>query len=346
MDNSEILTKAKEILGRDLTCIVPFEHLDFSCNGSVFPCCPALIDKYEFGDIFRDSSIDEIWNGEKAQEFRRSILDGSFRYCNLKSCLNLNNIKIDARYNTPIKNKTLISDLPKEIYFHIDSACNVRCITCRDEKIFMTKDAKKYEEMLDDVIVPFAKNARVAYFNGAGEVFASKLCKNLIKKLSQTYPALKFDLITNGILATEKNIEEYGLRNRMESVEVSVHAFKKETYDKIVRGGDFDAVMKNIEVLAKMKKANEFDCFWLIFVVSAYNYKEMIDFQKFAKSIGAYTRFWEYRKWGNAELDKHYDEVAIFEPTHPDYNKYLEVVKNDVFNDQNCCINYKLRPFN
>ena len=346
MDNSEILAKAKEILGRDLTCIVPFEHLDFSCDGSVFPCCPALIDKYSFGDIFKDKSVDKIWNGEKAQEFRRSILDGSFRYCRLDSCLNLSNIKYDDRYNKDLSNKSLISDLPKEIYFHIDSACNVRCITCRDEKVFMTEFANQYEKILDSVMVPFAKNARTVYFNGAGEIFASKLCKNLIQKLTEAYPDLKFNLITNGILATKENIERYGLKNKILSIEVSMHAVTKETYDKIVRGGDFDAVMKNLETLSEMKKNGEIKYLWLNYVVTSYNYKEMIDFQKLANKLGAYTRFWEYRKWGTAELDNRYDEVAIFEPTHPDYDKYLEVVKDKIFDEENCCINYKLRPFN
>lgn len=346
MDNSEILAKAKKILGRDLTCIVPFEHLDFSCDGSVFPCCPALIDKYSFGNIFKDKSVDKIWNGEKAQEFRRSILDGSFKYCHLDSCLDLSNFKDDIRFYTDLSDKTLISDLPKEIYFHIDSACNVRCITCRDEKIFMQEEVKKYEEITDSVIVPFAKNARTVYFNGAGEVFASKLCKNLIQKLSEAYPDLRFNLITNGILATKENIELYGLKNKIISIEVSIHATTKETYDKIVRGGDFDAVMKNLETLSEIKENGGIQYLWLNFVVTSYNYKEMIDFQKLADKLGAYTRFWEYRKWGNAELDNHYDEVAIFEPTHPDYDKYLEVVKNKIFDEPNCRINYKLRPIN
>ena len=344
MDNLEILAKAKEIFGRNFTCLVPFEHLFFSCDGSVFPCCPALVDKYTFGHIFKDNSLEEIWNGEKAQEFRRSVLDGNFKYCKLDSCLDLANVKYDERFQSDLKDKTVISDLPKRVFFHIDMACNARCITCRDEKMFMQEEVKKYEEITDSILIPVLKNAKVVYFNGAGEVFASKLCKNLIKKITQTYPNIKFDLITNGILSTEENIDEYGLKNKIESIEISVHAATKETYDKVVRDGDFDAVMKNLKMLSEMKKNGEIKFLWLNFVVTSYNYKEMIDFQKLADELGAYTRFWEYRKWGNAELDNHYDEVAIFEPTHPDYDKYLEVVKDKIFDEPNCCINNKLRP--
>lgn len=345
MKNQEILKKAKEVLGRDFTCIVPFEHLCFSCDGSIFPCCPALINNYAFGDILRSNSVDEIWNGEKAQKFRESVLDGSFRFCNLDSCINLNSIKNDLRFQSDLKDKSIIADLPKEVFFHIDMACNVRCITCRDEKMFMENEVKKYTEITDSILIPILKNAEKVYLNGAGELFASSLCKNLIQKITKIYPKIEFNIITNGILATEKNINEFGLRKKICSVEVSLHAATKETYDKIVRGGDFDKVIDNLKVLAEMKKNEEIYNIWLNFVVSSYNYKEMIDFQKLADNLGVNTRFWEYRKWGNAKLDERYEEVAIFEPFHPKYNEYLKIVKNKIFEQPNCEINNKLRPF-
>ena len=94
----------------------------------------------------------------------------------------------------------------------------------------------------------FAKNfCKFAIFYLNFCKFASKLCKNLIQKLTEAYPDLKFNLITNGILATKENIELYGLKNKILSIEVSMHAVTKETYDKIVRGGDFNAVMKNLK---------------------------------------------------------------------------------------------------
>ncbi|MGN0015130.1 MAG: SPASM domain-containing protein [Candidatus Gastranaerophilaceae bacterium] len=346
MKNEEILKKAKEILGRDFTCIVPFEHLFFSCDGSIFPCCPALVNNYTFGNIFRSNSANEIWNGEEAQKFRKSVLDGSFRFCNLDSCINLNSLKNDSRFRADLKNKSKIADLPKEVFFHIDMACNVRCITCRDEKMFLEKEVKKYTEITDSILIPILKNAERVYLNGAGEVFASSLCKNLIQKITKIYPKIRFNIITNGILATEKNINEFGLRNKICSVEISMHAATKETYDKIVRGGDFDKVMENLKFLAGIKQNENINAIWLNFVVSSYNYKEMIDFQKLADSLGVNTRFWEYRKWGNAKLDERYDEVAIFEPSHPEYEKYLKIVKNKIFEQPNCEINYKLRPFN
>ena len=35
-----------------------------------------------------DNTIEELWHGERAERFRNSMLDGSYRYCNKKECPN------------------------------------------------------------------------------------------------------------------------------------------------------------------------------------------------------------------------------------------------------------------
>ena len=40
---------------------------------------------YFIGNLI-DSGIEELWHGEKAQEFRESMLDGSYRYCDRTKC--------------------------------------------------------------------------------------------------------------------------------------------------------------------------------------------------------------------------------------------------------------------
>ena len=61
-------------------CTRPFEFFETYDDGSIGFCCPSWYNNYEIGNI-NDNSIEEVWNGEAAQELRRSILDGSFRYC-------------------------------------------------------------------------------------------------------------------------------------------------------------------------------------------------------------------------------------------------------------------------
>lgn len=343
MSNEELLKKAKEKLGKPLKCAIPFEKAYIYSQGYVFNCCPAFMQQC-LGNIF-EQDIDKIWNGEKARKIRQSILDGKFEYCSLDNCIF--NLDKDEKFLFDYSlYQSDIAPLPKHFELNIDRCCNAKCVMCRDKKEYESEEVKKFESIIDSKIIPMLKNAETVYLNGSGEIFASNLCKNLVKKISNTYPKIKFKIITNGILATDENINKLGLKGRLKTVEISIHAATKETYDKIVRGGDFDAVMKNLKNIAKMKRDGEIEYVQATFVVSSINYKEMIDFQKMVNDLDVATSFWEYRKYGNAEMDKHYEDFAVFEPYHPEYAEFLKIVQNDIFKSWNCDMGNKIRPLN
>lgn len=344
MSNEELLKKAKEKLGKPLKCAIPFEKAYIYSKGDTYNCCPPLVNLYKIGNIF-EQDFAEIWNGEKAQKFRQSILDGKFEFCSMDNCVF--NLEKDSKFVFDYSlYQNSVAPLPKYFELNLDNTCNVQCVMCRDKKEYYPENIKKFENIIDSKIIPMLQNAETVYLNGCGEVFASSLYKKIIKKITQTYPKIRFDIITNGILATEENINEFGLKGHLKSVEVSIHATTKETYDKIVRGGKFDEVMKNLKTFAKMKKEGEIEYVQATFVVSSFNYKEMIDFQKMANDLEISASFWEYRKYGGAEMDKHYDEIAVFEPYHPEHAEFLKIVQNDIFKSWNCDMGNKIRPLN
>ena len=59
-------------------CTRAFGHMQLMDNGNVLPCCPAWVNHYTIGNL-KEQSAEEVWNGEKARDFRKSILDGSFK---------------------------------------------------------------------------------------------------------------------------------------------------------------------------------------------------------------------------------------------------------------------------
>ena len=70
-------TEAKMSETKRLFCAKPFKWFEVSQGnetGDVYMCCPSWLDM-PIGNLTRQS-VEEIWNGEKAQEIRRSILDG------------------------------------------------------------------------------------------------------------------------------------------------------------------------------------------------------------------------------------------------------------------------------
>jgi iron-sulfur cluster protein len=70
-----------------LFCSKPVAWFEISRSteeGQAFLCCPAWLEK-PVGNLLRQS-VSEVWNSPAAADVRRSILDGSFEYCNTARC--------------------------------------------------------------------------------------------------------------------------------------------------------------------------------------------------------------------------------------------------------------------
>ncbi len=304
-------------------CKYPFERLNIEWNGSVTFCCPAYNNDYFLGNVFdENSSLEDMWFGDKAIEFRKSILNGTYKYCNLKFCAEY------ANYNfKEFTEKDVIKPkYPEIINLSYLSACNVRCITCRDNMYIETKKNVEFFDKITDKIISICRNAKVVYLNGSGEVFVSKHFKSLIKKLSETYPKIKFHIQSNGLLFDEKHIKDFGLSGKIENVSISVHAATKKTYEKIVRGGHWEQLQKNLKYLSSLKKEGKISNFSFIFVFHSLNYKEMPAFVKMANELGAFVHFWRFRNWGEPEMCRNYEKYTCWEPKHKDYKKFLKVL--------------------
>lgn len=69
---------------RSRFCANPFDKLETHTRGEVYFCCPAWL-PIPIGNL-QTQSTEEIWNSPAAQDIRKSILDGSYRYCSRMHC--------------------------------------------------------------------------------------------------------------------------------------------------------------------------------------------------------------------------------------------------------------------
>ena len=60
-------------------CKHPFNSIQIQNTGEIYCCCCYWTDFYSFGNIF-EKSFDEIWNGERAQNFRRQFIEKNAGY--------------------------------------------------------------------------------------------------------------------------------------------------------------------------------------------------------------------------------------------------------------------------
>ena len=74
--------------GDRLFCSQPFNRFEVlgggGERGDVFFCCQSWLPK-SIGNM-KDQPVEQVWNSRAARDIRRSVLDGSFRYCKADVC--------------------------------------------------------------------------------------------------------------------------------------------------------------------------------------------------------------------------------------------------------------------
>ena len=296
-------------------CKAPFVKFSIELSGDCWFCCPGL-QKECIGNIF-ESTFEEIWYGEKAVEFRKSVIKETYEGCDFSLCLNI------FEYNSF---PDLYPDYPEIVSLNYIKACNVRCVMCRDDFIYESKENTEYFNKFIDRFLSICKNVKFIYLNGGGEVFVSNHLKLLVNKILEQKPEVKFILHSNGLLFDEEHCRDFGFLGRMPVVYVSVHAASKKVYDKIVRGSNFDRVIKNLKWISSLVKKGEINTFGIMFVVHSLNYKEMVKFVKLANKLGASANFWCFRNWETSQMCKEYDKYAVWKEDHNEHKKFLKIL--------------------
>jgi MoaA/NifB/PqqE/SkfB family radical SAM enzyme len=217
-----------------------------------------------------------------------------------------------------------------------DRSCNLACPSCRTEYYSATK---KQQEQLHNFFGEFVKSvvkdARQIYMDGAGETFASKHSREVLKSLNRRdYPELKFRFLTNGQLFDRRAYEEFDLRGRLQRVDVSIDSARPETFAVIRKGGTLKRLLANVEFLDGLRQRGE-EKFWLSFrfVISALNYREIPEVIRLAKSYHLdEVEFSVMRQWGQFSAEEA-RSLFVFSPTHPEYGALVEVLSAPELDD-------------
>jgi radical SAM protein with 4Fe4S-binding SPASM domain len=247
---------------KNFVCLQPFRFLEIREDGNCYPCCPGW-GRIVFGNIFQHS-FEDIWNGENARKMRRSVLDGTYEYCDFKKCKVLpdgmdhnENIKVlFEKSELGPKFSEVMNEYPQTVNFGQDAQCNVRCVICRDcQKYTSQEQIKKLNEKIPQLFLPMLKDAKRVICSSSGELFASKHSRDLVKAISHKYPHIKFTVRTNGLMCDEKNCLDLGILDKMDNVIVSLHAATQKTYNKMVLDSDFYKIIENIKWLSSLNNA-------------------------------------------------------------------------------------------
>ena len=334
----------------DRFCPVPFARADIHQAGEVAMCCTFWLPT-NIGNVF-ESTADQILNSETAKAIRKSVVDGSFKYCSHTDCEPLINNKLpfkkdyaDGDFNDEFYHidRQILSDafalkkfdIPNVSYliFCLDRTCNLSCPSCRTELIMVKGEKRdKLYDVTERVVLPMLKNAKRVMVNPSGEAFVSRPSRRLMQSLAEPgYENLVIDVITNGTVCDKQEWDKFAhMYGRMRIVRVSIDGASKEIIEKLRHGADYDVLMSNLRNIARMHKAGDFTDFYLSFTYQRDNLHEMERFVEFGREMDAGVLFERLQNVGAFTPKEYYDRAVhlVDHPLHSDFLRIAERVKS------------------
>ena len=329
-------------------CPNPFDNFEPRETGLVGVCCLSWL-PYYIGNI-NDNTVDEVYNSTEAQDIRKSILDGSFKYCDHRVCPYIQNGTLqnkdevtDQRHRNIIANNQVVINHPTHVNFVHDDSCNLSCPSCRIKKInFSTgeiyeKRLKIHNRLIDSLFAKDLTDGCTLSITGSGDPFASKIFRDFLLEFDgRKYPNVKIDLQTNGVMFTPKMWDSiHKIHDNLNLVMVSFDAAVPDTYDVVRRDGDWDLLVENTKFLGQKRLENKMDMLRLDFVVQDLNYKEMPRFVDLARSFGGIDGiyFSMVTDWSTWDKDT-FNQRAVWRMDHPECESFMEVLKSEQLQDR------------
>lgn len=319
----------------DRFCANPFTDVEIIGSKDVYTCCAAWLPA-PLGSATQD--IREIWEGPRAVELRRSILDGDFSYCSRLNCPKIatrelprkSEVTDDALRKHIDRHVPLVVDPPDRVLLSYDQSCNLSCPSCRVMLISLGGRATaELDRFYDDHIAPLLADATRIKITGSGDPFGSKHFRHVLRALTDGPADIpRLQLQTNGVLFDERAWDDLGLEGHVKSVWISIDAAEPETYAVLRRDGDFERLIRNLEFLASKRAQDQIGELRIDFVVQAANFRQMPAFVELAQRIGADgVHFLMLRNWGTFSADEFRDMAVTFE-NHPQHYAFLNVLRD------------------
>jgi hypothetical protein len=327
---------------KQYVCTVPFEALEIHENKN-FMCCASWLKK----ELPNGVPIKELWNSDEAIEIRKSVMDGSYRYCDKTQCpflarlislnksisgpvIHIDNLSDEMKMNYT-KQTGVIDGGPKIIQMSFDRTCNYKCPSCRVNMIVANSDKIKSVNLtIEEIENAYSDSIETIYCSGTADPFASVSYRNFLRDFNpKKYPNLKsIHLHTNASLWNKEmwdsmpNIHKY-----VNSCEISIDAGTQYTYENVTRlGGNWNNLISNLNFISTIKSLHSVKC---SFVAQQSNYNEMDTFLNLIYSIfknKTKVFFGRITNWGTFS-DGQFKLIDVGDDSHPEHKLFLKQFK-------------------
>ena len=335
--------------GERLFCAQPFERFEVlgggGDRGETYTCCQNWVTQ-SIGSI-SDDTVEEVWNGKSARDFRRSILDGTFEYCREDLCPYLQRIDGPVQRVEDVsdpdlleiirKDLTVVPFGPKDIICCFDQSCNLSCPTCRTHIIMETQHEDAILDIQKKLEDEALKDARLLYITGSGDPFGSPFFRRWLQTMKRSsMPKLEtLHLHTNGLLWTPRiwaTIPEE-TRALVKAATISVDAARPDSYAENRRGGNFETLLKRLAFIGDLRRNGPLEYLEIHMTVQLNNFEEMPEFVELGRRNACdRVTFHQMVNWGTFD-DEEYAARAVHRTEHPRHSDFLAMLHSAPLKD-------------
>jgi pyruvate-formate lyase-activating enzyme len=334
----------------NLSCVVPFNHIEIHSSGAVSACCYTWLPKW-VGNLLIETAQEVLDNADR-KRIQDNMRNSKFSNCN-DQCPQLNSILSGKKDYWDIVPTDQLENKLKNSAIHIgfsyDHSCNLQCPSCRNNLIVwkptdpndidgqrILKIHNQVKELIDILL---DRGHRVNLnITGSGDAFASPLYWNYLLELASKPISknLRIHLKTNGVMMTEENLNDIKpLWPIIGYVEVSVDAATEVAYKIVRKNGNFKKLKQNLEVFDRLRLAG---CFpkmyhWQTnFIVQKDNYRELIEFIKWQLTFKSKPVIWTnlLAQWHHINNEQ-FADMAVWQSSHAEHKDFVEILKDPIF---------------
>ena len=170
-------------------CLSPFVMIEVTTSGDVRMCGCGSWMPTTIGNLTK-TTLQDMLKSELASNIRKSIIDGSYTFCNEKLCGVIANNSLNTIDTVPPNIEALFDDpakfeMPHHISFQGDATCNLSCPSCRTKIIKTPKEQQAEQirigQLVSSNLFSAASDNKIKLeTSGTGEVFASEMIMSFI----------------------------------------------------------------------------------------------------------------------------------------------------------------------
>ena len=285
---------------------------------------------YLLGNL-RDSTMPEVFHSESAKRFRKTLIDGTYDFCNEENCPYMANNILE----TQLIEIEEIPEYPEIVSLAYDRRCNYHCTCCVsrcDDKMDPIVQKK-----IENEIRASLPHVKVFSANGLGEFFISD---SMIELVSEWKPEkikhARFELETNGSLFNKENwARVQNIGNADLSVTLTVHSFDELAYQYLSGTKmKIDRIIANLKFVKKLREERIINFLEIAMVMQERNFRDLPEYiDRCLNEFGAdkvRVRRFLPEKAMDENIEWFFD---IRNPLHPYHQEYLEVMKHPIFKD-------------